>query len=630
MIELQAAPGASAVGEPAPAPRPDPARRLALVACGMALGVLIVALAYAGNRDHLRGAAEVYWVGQCVLFGAPAALLLGRRAVSRVEAIGIAVGLPAATYVIKECYSPIQFRFLDELAHVQTAQAILATHHLFHPNTALPVSPQYPGLEIATTALAALSHLSIYAAGTVVVGVAHILLAAGMYLLFLEVTRRPRIACLAVVIYATGPHYAFFDSYFIYEAIALPFMVACLLAVLRARREPRLGIALVWSGVAILCAAATVVSHHVTSWVLLGALICLEATSWRSWRALRSGWPLHATLAVVAAMVGVWDLRISPADVADMATVIGSVTHSLSAHRTKLAVSAPFSPRFDVWMEYLAELTVLVLVGVGGWRLWRTRHRPGSLLRLVAVVGAMGFFAALAIRLRGSNGSQLWGRATTYYLIPVSVMAAVALRRPPPAGRGGRRWLSPRLTRLGWSTPARVVLVAVLVVGGLAAGEPPYYARLPGPYRVVAWERSIDQHNLALSRWAAAELPAGFGVASDANTESMLTSLGHLAGPAGVAPLFLSRGYSAAARSVVLKDRIVFVAVDRRIAHQLPATGYYFTDDPRAGRYRSPIPVGDLTKFNHIAGVSRLYDDGTIVVYDLTGSRYAVRRRRKP
>lgn len=437
VIELQAAPGASAVGEPAPAPRPDPARRLALVACGMALGVLIVALAYAGNRDHLRGAAEVYWVGQCVLFGAPAALLLGRRAVSRVEAIGIAVGLPAATYVIKECYSPIQFRFLDELAHVQTAQAILATHHLFHPNTALPVSPQYPGLEIATTALASLSHLSIYAAGTVVVGVAHILLAAGMYLLFLEVTRRPRIACLAVVIYATGPHYAFFDSYFIYEAIALPFMVACLLAVLRARREPRLGIALVWSGVAILCAAATVVSHHVTSWVLLGALICLEATSWRSWRALRSGWPLHATLAVVAAMVGVWDLRISPADVADMATVIGSVTHSLSAHRTKLAVSAPFSPRFDVWMEYLAELTVLVLVGVGGWRLWRTRHRPGSLLRLVAVVGAMGFFAALAIRLRGSNGSQLWGRATTYYLIPVSVMAAVALRRPPPRGS---RW----------------------------------------------------------------------------------------------------------------------------------------------------------------------------------------------
>ena len=61
--------------------------------------------------------------------------------------------MPIATFLILAYYSPDQFRFLDEFQHVQTAQTILTTHHLFHVNTSLPVSPQYPGLEIITSAV---------------------------------------------------------------------------------------------------------------------------------------------------------------------------------------------------------------------------------------------------------------------------------------------------------------------------------------------------------------------------------------------------------------------------------------------------------------------------------------------
>jgi hypothetical protein len=58
------------------------------------------------------------------------------------------------------------------------------------------------------------------------------------------------------------------------------------------------------------------------------------------------------------------------------------------------------------------------------------------------------------------------------------------------------------------------------------------------------------------------------------------------------------------------------------MSQQLPADGSYFADDPHAGQYRSPIPARDLDKFNHIAGVSRIFEDGTMTVYSLAGSLY--------
>ena len=36
-----------------------------------------------------------------------------------------------------------------------------------------------------------------------------------------------------------------------------------------------------------------------------------------------------------------------------------------------------------------------------------------------------------------------------------------------------------------------------------------------------------------------------------------------------------------------------------------------------------PIPLADLTKFNHVPGVSRVYDNGDIVIYDLQGAKVA-------
>jgi hypothetical protein len=44
--------------------------------------------------------------------------------------------------------------------------------------------------------------------------------------------------------------------------------------------------------------------------------------------------------------------------------------------------------------------------------------------------------------------------------------------------------------------------------------------------------------------------------------------------------------------------------------------------DPNAGHYTHPLTFADLNKFDHVQGVSHLYDSGNIGIYDLEGSEY--------
>lgn len=595
--------------------------RLPLVAFGMACGVMIVALAFAANRASILWAGPVFWVGEGVLYAVPAGLLMLRRPISRGEALGVAWLVPLATYAITEAYSPIQFRFLDEFGDVRTVQAILTTHHLFQFNPVFPVSAQYPSLEIVTSALASLSHLSIYASGTVVVGLAHLLLGLGVYFLMLEVTRRPRVAALAVLVYSTGPMFKFFDSYFVYEAFALPLAVACLLAVVKMTNELDWNAGLGWGLVAAPFAAATVMTHHVVSYALLGFLLVLELAQILRRQTARYDWRLPALICLTAGLIVVWDVWIATATLAYFTPVVDALLHALTGAHHYTSVELPTGVRFNLALEYLSIPLLYVLALIGIWRIWRARRRSQGPLTFAFAIASIALFAAFGVRLLGSQGIQLYARASGEIMVPVSLSVAFALRTwrvPQTLIARLPGWRLPR-ARCRWIGVAAVVLLAL---GGIAGGWPPSYALLPGPFRVEAWERSIDQHNLDLAQWTATELPPNYGMASDFVTASLLSSLGHQGAPQGGAALFLTSHFSPSARKLVHDERISFIVVDRRISQQLPADGYYFADEPRAGQYRSPIPARDLDKFNHIAGVSRVFEDGTITVYALAGSLY--------
>ena len=82
--------------------------------------------------------------------------------------------------------------------------------------------------------------------------------------------------------------------------------------------------------------------------------------------------------------------------------------------------------------------------------------------------------------------------------------------------------------------------------------------------------------------------------------------------------------YRPADAELARQESVRFLLVDLRLSRALPASGAYFQEDIELGRtYRHRLPVAGLTKFSHIAGVSRSYDSGDIVIYDLKGSPYA-------
>ncbi|MGH7642646.1 MAG: hypothetical protein ACRENX_06470 [Candidatus Dormibacteria bacterium] len=584
------------------------------------MGVLIIALAFAASRAGDSVAGPTYWVGQAVLYAIPAVVLLSSRPVTKREALGIALMIPIASYAVTESYSPLQFLFLDEFAHVRTAQAILTSHHLFSSNPALPISPQYPGLEIITTAVATVAHLSIYASGTVVIGVAHVALCLGIFFLILEVCGRRRVAALAVLVYSVQPHFQFFDSYFIYEVAGLPFVVGALLATVKMLKEPNYGRSTWWAIAAFLCAAVATVTHHVSSYVLLGGMLAIEVGflllrrgAWRDWR-------LPILICFTAELIASWDLDAAPGTIGYFLPTLQSLLSGFGKSRSGISVASPTGPLLDLALEYVGVLLLAALVGAGVWLIWRQRRRSRGSLTISLAIGSLSLFAALALRVVGPEGSELYGRAATYFMIPASFAAAVALRAYGLPSHLTSRWQIFKSRRV--TAAANVVVLVLLGLGGVAGGWPPFYARLPGKFEVQAWERSVDQHNLDLATWTATELPADNGFASDFVTASILASLGGQAAPPNVASLFLDSHVSASTIRLVAEQRVTFIAVDLRLAQDVPADGYYFVNDPRQGEYRSPIPLKDLTKFSSIPGVSKVFDDGTIAVYDVVGSVY--------
>src|SRR5579862_7459451 len=140
------------------------AGKTAMSVAVMAAGVLLVSASYAAGRAGTGGAGHAaavaaFWLGEAVIFAVPAALVLGRREPGEAQAAWVAVALAAATYLVKYLYSPSFFGFPDEFLHLRTLTSLLASHHLFGVNYALPVSPGYPGLEIVTSGLVDLTGL---------------------------------------------------------------------------------------------------------------------------------------------------------------------------------------------------------------------------------------------------------------------------------------------------------------------------------------------------------------------------------------------------------------------------------------------------------------------------------------
>jgi hypothetical protein len=565
------------------------------------LGVLLVALGYAGGRYENRAAAAAYWIGQIVVFTPIVARLLTRRLAGIAESFTLVMGLAFNQYLLKWFYSPDQFRFPDELQHWLATTIINQSGELFRPNLALPPAVHFPGLAEMGAALSQLTGLPVTAAGLIVAGVCHLGLVAALYVTVLRSSRSPAIAGVACVVYATSLHYLFFNSMYLYQTAGLLFLMLTVWATRRFQD----GNGRLFGLIAIGGILLTTVCHHVTAGALVLTLVLIGlaevvTTRPRPWKALLP--PLAA-----AAIVALWILVVARDVVAYLEAPLDQVVHTASqffSGQTPPAGAASKVPLRELGLQALGLLALLVLfLAVARAAIARKARDPWH---WAALGGSAVFFAGNGVRFLGSNGPEIAGRLSTFTYVPMSIVAATALvktvRLSPP-----RRVL------------AGAAVITVLMAGARVGGWPPAGQLLPGPYLVDGFERSVDAYGLDAADWEHDMLGPGQRTGGDLTAIALASTYGRQDPVRGVGPLFYDEQWSDSDEDLVDTLAMSYLVVDSRLGRQLPANSQYFDNDPRAGRITEPLTAQQLGKFDDLPQWSRLYDNGEIRIYRVGG-----------
>src|SRR5580693_3844507 len=245
--------------------RAEPAREssalsripVSVIALIVAVGVFVSSMGYAAGRagagTHSVPGIRLFWLGQVLILVPVAGRLLSRRHLSNGNTITLIAVVTVAEYLIKVNYSPLGFAFNDEFLHWRNTTNMLSTGQLFEQNYGLPVGTAYPGLEEVTSALVSATGLSVFEAGLIVAGIAHLLFICFLYLAFCVALRSHRIAGIAVLIYTSTPSLTSFNSMFVYETLALAFLGMCIVAGLRSSIDKSRSDRRRWFIIAVLC-----------------------------------------------------------------------------------------------------------------------------------------------------------------------------------------------------------------------------------------------------------------------------------------------------------------------------------------------------------------------------------------
>lgn len=605
------------------------------------VGISLMAAADTAGRLNKSWAPLIFWEGLLILF-APIALRLFLPAPARRERIGLLVVVGVGLFLVKMMHSPTFYTFTDELIHWRTATNIFDQQHLFGGNPLLPVSSYYPGLEISTEAIAKLTGLSIFDAGTIIVFMARIVLVLALYLTFEHISRSARIASLGVLIYMTNNNFVFFSAQFAYESLAFPLAASILFIAVSRVYSPakdRLGL----NFLLLLSLAALLITHHLTSYVLVAFLIvwmvivfalpyikvlinallvCVHMLTRIPLMSDIQAWfdapretqlPTTTPILMLVASLG-WTISAASLTVAYLAQpLVNGITDfakMLNGAGTARELFHDFTglsaPAWERAVGFDAIGLILLTIPIGLWIILRTR-RSGSLM-LTMVLAAIAYPAVQVLRLNPSAW-EIASRLSEFLFIAVALVIAIGL-----VGLGNSRLM------VGFST----FCVSMMLLGGLTAGWP-FWARLPGPYLVAADTRSLDDgESYKAAQWVGKYIPPESKLGSDRINRLLMGTYGkqsiltNISGQGNVAFVFMSLSLGISERSFIYNAGLRYLVIDYRLTTGLPVIGIYFErGEPDTYVHRTPLQPQVFAKFEGDSNAARFFDSGNIVIYDI-------------
>jgi hypothetical protein len=265
---------------------------------------------------------------------------------------------------------------------------------------------------------------------------------------------------------------------------------------------------------------------------------------------------------------------------------------------------------------------IMLCLPMGLWSFWLMQRK--SVDAWVLALSALSYPVTLVLRMTG-GGWEISARSSVFVFVPLVFILATGiehLRLP---------WL---LDRLGPLLARFRVLIfipfaAVIFCSGIIAGWSPW-ARMPWPYMVGADTRSVEPQGLAAAAWAVEALGPNNRMAADRVNLTLMGTYGeqrlitHLIDKVSISGIFLA-GHIGPNEEAALRDaRIRYLVVDRRISRMRPLSAHYYeTWEQMIAPYDGTPRLQVLEKFDHIDGVSRIFDSGDILIYDVGALSHA-------
>jgi hypothetical protein len=593
-----------------------------------AVGIFIIALAGNAGRVASQWADPLFWLGLLVLF-TPIALRMLSSKSQRWERIALLVILGSSLYLIRDLFYPLSFAYADEFLHWRGAQDIALSGHLFTPNPLLPVGPYFPGMEILTNALSSLTGLSIFVSGMIVLGAAGILLILSLYLFFEFLSSSARVAAIATLLYTANPG-LFSEIQFSYENLAIPLAAFVLFMIVRRNyvsKDRRSGLTLmIWLGL-----ATVVITHHVTSYVLVGFLFLWTATylfsrmvafiNFEPDKNKRVRISLNPGGVAILGLVlcAVWLVFTGNIIVGYLGPYVGNTLNQLKLILANEGVSRQLFHDSSGFVEPLWErvtaFTSVALISIGllfGLFQILLRYRTNA-LALALAIGAIAYPFSQLIRV-SSSGATLGARIVPYLFAAVAFVLAVGITRIYSS------------RTVNWRNSITVLAAIIIIfIGGWVTGSSPLWSRLPGPFLVSADQRSMNPESITAAEWAFTYLGPGHRMIGDRDNMVLMATLGYQWDVTSVnqhiliSKVFFTTDFGAGVKTTLGQGNIQYIVVDNRLSTGLPRVGFYYdVSEPKAMHYITPIDPADLTKFDEAQNVNRIYDSGNIIIYDVS------------
>jgi hypothetical protein len=606
---------------------PDAVRgRLANRATGLALGsafvcdgagVALLAAADAESRSGAPGGYLLFWAGLALIF-APSAgvLLLSRR--GRETRLAVALGFGLALYLAKVVYEPTAFTFHDEFAHYRNAANLLASGRLFGYNPLIRATGYYPGLAVATDAVVRLTGLSVYTSGLILIGCARLTLVGALFLLVDELLGSPRAAGVAVVVYAAGPNFLYWDAQYGYASLALPLALLTVFFLARRNGRPPSTPALL-SGLAT--ALAVVATHHITAWVLAALLLAWAAAGW--FRRRRADGASAGTAEFVpllpAAMTTstalLWVAAVAPITVGYISPVLTraaaqgfQLVVELHTSRTLFANTGQAATAPE-WERVAAIASTLVILAAVPVALYRARRTGLPVIAKLLAWSSLAWVALLPLRFT-ADGQETANRSSDYLYVGIAICFALLLE--------------PCLDASRWRRMLALGLVALLFVGGISVSWN-YSQRLAPDYQLTNGAAAVTPDDRALAQWMLTTLGPGHRVATDAQTALALGSVGRqdvlssAEDGSQIWLIFYPPTVTSGVLAEIHRSAVQYVVVQQDVL-DLP-TGVARFDDSEPEQYDdSPLPAASLTKFDASPAFREIYAAGSLRVYQVVGS----------